>query len=784
MQRSNNNLPCAGWFMSFRRLRILIILFAMCWAAVEWIAPGGSSQTRRKPSSVVKDDSFKRVIAPFIAEHCAGCHDASARSGGLDLTADTSTEDIRTHRDDWEHVLEKVRSGEMPPRGAPRPPAKQIEAFTRWLGALFTRLDREIKPDPGRVTARRLNRAEYNNTIRDLLGVDFKPAEDFPPDDSGYGFDNNGDVLSLSPLLMEKYLKAAERIAAAAIPVFSPVRPTLARFRPDQKDRVKREKNAVELTFDFPFEAEYELQADVQGALSKEPLMVGLKLWLDGREVKSGELDRKSEKPWIFGERTLVTAGKHTLRAEFFADLNDPRQTPEKVDKKSSALGFNALQIKGPYNQRPPAATESSRRIFICGHSYGQHNETCARQVVGELARRAYRRPVTKPEIDGLMRFVQLARDEGDPFEQGVRVALQAMLASPHFLFRIERDQTTTSHRINDFELASRLSYFLWSSMPDERLMQLAGTSRLRQPTVLKAQVRRMLADAKSQGFIENFGGQWLQLRNLDAVKPDPDRFPTFTPELRTAMKQETEMFFSAILHEDRSVLDFIDGRFTYLNETLARHYGIAGVEGKEFRRVTLDGAQRSGVLTQASVLTVSSYPTRTSPVIRGKWILENILNAPPPPPPANVPSLDEKDVGTSASLRERLEQHRSNSVCASCHSKMDPLGFGLENYDAIGQWRTRDGKFPIDCSGKLPSGESFQSPAELKTILMKDRDAFAYGLTEKMLTYALGRGLERFDKPVVQTINKRLAADRYKISRLILEITESLPFQKRRAGS
>ncbi|MGH9846632.1 MAG: DUF1592 domain-containing protein [Blastocatellia bacterium] len=763
--------------MKLRRSRIFLLLIAASWLAIEWAAPEIASQTR------ARQDSFNRVIAPFIAENCAACHNAEAKSGGLNLTAFKSTGDIAKHRDRWEVALEKIRTGEMPPKGMPRPDATQTQAVTEWLDALFVRLDRNIKSDPGRVTARRLNRAEYDNTIRDLLAVDFKPAEDFPPDDAGYGFDNIGDVLSLSPLLMEKYLKAAEKIARAAIPVFTPMKPMLDRFRPDRPGQLKREKNAVELTFNFPVDAEYDLQADMQGAVTKESLLFGVKLWLDGRELKSADIDRKTEKPWIAGERLLVRAGRHTLRAEFFADLDDPRQTPEKTDNRKSALGFNALQVKGPYNQLPPAPTESSRRVFICGHTYGQHDDACAGKVISNLARRAYRRPVMKAEREALARFVAMAQAEGDPFEQGVRVALQAMLVSPHFLFRIEHDSTQTAHRINDYELASRLSYFLWSSMPDDELMRLAERNRLHRPQALNAQVKRMLRDPKSRGLIENFGGQWLQLRNLDGVAPDPDRFPAFTPELRAAMKRETELFFDAVIREDRSVLDFIDGRFTFLNETLARHYGISGVTGSDFRRVALDGRERSGVLTQASVLTVSSYPTRTSPVIRGKWILENILNTPPPPPPANVPSLDEAGVGSAASLRQRLEQHRSNSVCASCHSRMDPLGFGLENYDAIGRWRMQDGQFPIDCSGTLPNGKSFKTPAELKAILMNGRDAFAYGLSEKMLTYALGRGLERYDRPVVQTISKRLAADNYRFSRLVLEIAGSLPFQMRRGA-
>ncbi|PYV07416.1 MAG: hypothetical protein DMG07_28970, partial [Acidobacteria bacterium] len=385
----------------------------------------------------------------------------------------------------------------------------------------------------------------------------------------------------------------------------------------------------------------------------------------------------------------------------------------------------------------------------------------------------------------GLLRFVALAEHEGESFEKGIQLALQAVLVSPHFLFRIERDPEPNDpravHPIGEHELATRLSYFLWSSMPDDELSRIADEGRLRQPGVLDAQVRRMLLDPKAHALVENFAGQWLQIRNLDAVKPDPERFAGFDEELRAAMRRETELFFEVIVREDRSILDFIDGKFTFVNERLARHYGIAGVTGSEFRRVALKGPERSGVLTQASVLTVSSYANRTSPVLRGKWLLENFLNAPPPPPPPDVPNLKEEAIGSAASLREQLEKHRSNPTCASCHSRMDVLGFGLENYDAIGAWRAREGKFRVNASGTLPGGKRFRTPAELKAILKADREAFSQCLTEKMLTYALGRGLERYDSPVVEEIARRLAKREYRFSALVLEIVNSLPFQQRR---
>jgi hypothetical protein len=774
--------------MQVRLLRLLMFLLALGFFAAEHLTLPSAGQTRRKqtlPKTAVKEDSFRTTILPFITENCLTCHNARTQKGSLNLAAFRSTDDASRQRERWELIAQKIQTGEMPPKGMPRPDAEQVKAVSAWLDELFAKLDRAIKPDPGRVTARRLNRVEYDNTIRDLLAVDFKPADDFPADDTGYGFDNIGDVLSLSPLLLEKYLKAAEKIAYAAIPLPTAFKPAVERFTPEKLKLHPQARIApleLQVTHQFPAEADYDLQADVAGSVLQTPTTVKLTLWLDNKEIKVVEFDRQRAKPWVFGERLRVTAGKHTWRAR----LEQTEVRPEDSDPAKARLTFNALQIRGPFNPAPPSAKASYQQVFTCGHAYGQHLPTCAEQIFGTLVRRAYRRPITPGETGTFTRFVTLAQSAGDSFEQGVRVALQALLVSPQFLFRIEREPATKgaaySYRLSEHELAARLSYFLWSSMPDDELLRLADERQLARPAVLDAQVLRMLRDPKAEALVENFAGQWLQLRNLELVTPDPDRFPNFTPELREAMQRETELFFATIIKEDRSLLDFIDGRFTFINETLAKHYGIPGITGKEFRRIELDGAQRSGVLTQASILTISSYPTRTSPVIRGKWILENLLNAPPPPAPADVPSLDEKGIGQTVSLRQQFEQHRTNPVCASCHVRMDPLGFGLENYDAIGAWRTVDGKFPVDSTGTLPNGQTFKTPAELKAILRADRDAFARCVTEKLLTYALGRGLERYDKPVVQTMAQRVAADDYRFSRLVLEIANSLPVQMRRS--
>jgi hypothetical protein len=443
------------------------------------------------------------------------------------------------------------------------------------------------------------------------------------------------------------------------------------------------------------------------------------------------------------------------------------------------------MEFAGPFEYKHGPAPESLRKIYTCGHLHGGHTPACARKIVGDFARRAFRRPVSAAEVDKYTRLVSLAQAQGDPFEEGLCLSLQAILVSPHFLFRIEQEPKTAAaaaaYPISQYELATRLSYFLWSSMPDAELTRCAEQGTLRKPEVLAAQVRRMLKDPKSRALVENFGGQWLELRKLEAAKPDPVRFTDWDEYLRLSMRRETEEFLVHLLRENGSILDLLDADYSYLNERLARFYGIPGVKGTEFRKVSLAGTPRGGILTQASVLTVSSYSTRTSPVLRGRWVLENVLNAPPPPPPPGVPTLDENKVGQSASLRQQLEAHRVNPTCASCHSRMDPLGFGLENFDAIGAWRTADGKFPIDASASLPDGRTFRGPGELKKVLLGDRDAFTRGMTEKLLTYALGRGLERYDRQTVKGIATRVAQQEYRFPAMVLEIVKSAPFQMRR---
>jgi hypothetical protein len=502
-----------------------------------------------------------------------------------------------------------------------------------------------------------------------------------------------------------------------------------------------------------------------------------------------------------FTARATVKAGERFLRASYpeLADLDDPRQNINPDMRRGLFVDY--LDIVGPFNAST-APPESYKKIFICSQTTPQ----CARTILSSLMERAYRRPVTEEELKAKLDLVALAQKEGDTFKEGIRLALQAILASPNFLFRVEanprpraelapqgvpnvlaRMQATRpaapasrvqEYPVSDIELASRLSYFLWASMPDDELMKVAKSGTLRKPGVLEAQVRRMIADPKGYNLVENWAAQWLQLRNLGRTKPDPKRFPTVDDELLDAMRKETSMFVEAIIKEDRSLLDFIDAPFTFVNGPLARHYGIKGINGEEFQRVTLDGEQRSGILTQGAILTVSSYPTRTSPPVRGKWVMENLLGTPPPPPPDTVPQLNDADVGTEASLREKLEQHRRDPNCSPCHVLMDPLGFGLENYDAVGAWRTHDGKFPIDPSGTLPGGQSFGGSKDLKEILKGKSDAFVHNVTEKLLTYSLGRGLERFDRPTVEEISRQVKTNDYRFSALVMEVVKSKPFQ------
>jgi mono/diheme cytochrome c family protein len=744
-----------------------------------------ASRTVSKPPTVA---AFTAATRELFDDTCSECHNPTDLSGGFDVNVYRSVDTLATDRDRWESILAKLKSREMPPDDAViQPSDEQIHTLVKLLEKEFERADAAMKPDPGRVTARRLNRAEYTNTIRDLLAVDFRADRNFPTDDSGEGFDNIGDVLTVSPVLMEKYLAAAGRIAERAIATGSLPKPVEVEYSLRFKNLRRIDPSNVEATHRFDFDADYELKIGLPGQRAKDAPPVTLGLWIDGKLEQTTRVETRPSGLVYFNPfseeriRVPITEGDHTLRLGFIDDPFVKTLPQDEIYKDSVNKWVGAVTVVGPFatsGEKP-----SRKKILVCDPASGPR---CVDRILATLARRAYRRPVTGAEVAALKRFVDMARADGQSVEQGIGLAIQAMLVSPHFLFHIERDLYPNDpgrmHRVSDVELASRLSYFLWNSMPDDELLSLAERRRLSVPQVLDAQVARLLADPKSAAMAENFAGQWLEIRNLDTIKPDPQKFPAWTPELREAMKTETRMFFDTILRENRPIGDFIDARYTFLNELLAKHYGIDGVSGPEFRRVDLETGERGGVLTHGSVLAVSSYPTRTSVVIRGKYILQNILGTPPPPPPADVPALDEQAVGTTASLRKQMETHRTNAICASCHSRMDPLGFALENYDAIGKWRTMDGGFPVDSSGILPGGKKFANSAEMRQILSERVPELTRTLTEKLLIYSLGRGLQRYDRPTVNGITKKVAASGYGFQTLVQEVVRSLPFQSRRA--
>jgi hypothetical protein len=727
--------------------------------------------------------SFEKDVQPVLRQTCSGCHNEKLASGGLNLTPFMDPASVAARRDGWEAILAKLRAGEMPPDGIPKPPAEKMDALLKFVQDQFDLADRNAKPDPGRVTAHRLNRSEYSNTIRDLLGVDFRASDEFPADDSGYGFDNIGDVLTVSPALMQKYLSVAEHLAARAVGGDPLPKPGFF----NNKERVRRlPGSCIEVTDIVDYDADYIIRANLLGHRGAQGKPVTLEIRVDGKPAKTvtvpvgisavnqqgGATQRGFEEVRLF-----LTGNQHTFRAEFVNDEELEKIPPAARTNVNQNIFPDSIELAGPFPPAEPHPTQ--KKVLLCDPASGA---ACVDRILTALARRAYRRPVSKADVEGLMRIFDQAKTAGYTLAQSLQFALASVLVNPQFLYRVERDpKPGTVARITDIELASRLSYFLWSSMPDDQLLKLGEANQLHEPAVLDAQVKRMVADTKSTAFAENFAGQWLETRSLDAVKRDARKFPAWNVELKDAMRTETRLFFEAVMRDNRPVSDFIDGNYTFLNELLAKHYGIAGVTGPDFRRVELTTAERSGVFTQASVLTVSAYPTRTSVVLRGKYLLENVLNAPPPPPPPDVPALNEAAVGVATSLRQQMETHRADALCASCHSKMDPLGFALENYDAIGKWRTEDGKFPVDSSGTFPNGKAFNGPAEMKSLLKGNMPEFTRCLTEKMLTYALGRGVESFDRLTVQDLVRQTAQNEYKLQSLILGIVHSAPFEQRR---
>jgi mono/diheme cytochrome c family protein len=766
------------WMSEMRRTLSLTVLavVALTLAAVRPVPVAGQA------------GEFDSVVRPVLAGTCSNCHNERVASGGLSVTGMMSAGSLVEHRTAWEKVLQRLRAGDMPPAAVARP--AELPAMIAYIERAFDRADAAAPRDPGRMTAHRLNRNEYTNTIRDLLGVRFRAEKYFPADDSGDGFDNMADLLTVSPLLMERYLAAAERIAAWAVSTAIPARPIEVDYRARDRRIRRLDRSTIEAEHRIEFAGEYVVRVGLPGerpavnGRDADPVTLGF--WMNGTLLATKTVQTKPSglvyfDPYSEEElRLTLPEGDHVFRAGFIGDGFAGALPDDAAYDRRKNKFLDSIVFVGPHAPAPDK--ESRRRILVCNPASGRG---CVERIVAGLARRAYRRPPTPRELDALMRIADLGTKSGQSAEHGVQLAIQALLVSPHFLFRIERDPDPRDparvHDVSPFELASRLSYFLWSSMPDDELLALAESRRLGDARVLAAQVDRMLADPRASAFAANFAGQWLETRNLDSVRPDPDLFREWTPELREAMKTETTMFFEHVLRENRPITDFLNASYTFLNERLATHYGIAGVAGAEFRRVELSNDRRGGVLGQGSVLTVSSYPTRTSAVIRGKYVLQNVLGIPPAPPPDDVPPLSESAAGGTRSMREQLTVHRSNPTCAACHRNMDPLGFGLENYDAIGRWRDADGGFPIDASGTLPDGQRFTTPGEMRALLVSQLPQFSRTLTSRMMTYALRRTLQPYDRSAVESVHRAVAADGYRLRTMVHQIVRSLPFQARR---
>jgi hypothetical protein len=745
-----------------------------------------------------------------LERYCAACHNDRLKTAGLSLSA-LDVNRVSEHPDVWEKVVVKLRARFMPPVGRPRPDEATYDALVKHLE---TALDRAAAaaPNPGRTDGlQRLNRTEYQNAIRDLLGLDVDVSTLLPKDDASHGFDNVS-LPGLSTTLLERYVSAAQKISRLA--VGSPVRfpgATIVVVPPDQTQEEHVDglpfgtRGGTVVPYNFPRDGEYEIRLRL--ARDRDELVEGfyeghqIELNLDGAQVQVFTVTPQNGIPQekiddALHVRIPIKAGPHKIGAGFLKKPStlleterQPHQAHFNRDRHPRPqLALYSVAITGPFSQGGAEDTPSRQRIFVCRPAQVSGEDACAKTILARLARRAYRRPVNDLDLETPLRFYQEGRAE-EGFEAGIEAALQAMLVNPEFLFRVGKSPANaapnSAYRISDLDLASRLSFFVWSSIPDDELLEVASRGKLREPAVLEQQVKRMLADPKAAALVANFAGQWLHLRNLDTQMPDPRLFLDFDNNLRQAFRRETELFFESIVKEDRSVLDLLTANYTFLNERLAKHYGIPNIFGSRFRRVTLGAdSVRGGLLGQGSILTVTSYGNRTSPVFRGKWILENILGAAPPPPPPNVPALAESAAGGKVlSMRERMAQHRTNPACASCHNLMDPIGLSTETFDAIGRWRTRgDDGLPIDAAGSLPDGTKYDGVTGLKQAVLKHPEAFVSTVTQKLLTYGLGRGLEYYDAPAVRGIVREARTDDYRFSSLIVDIVNSTPFQMRRA--
>jgi mono/diheme cytochrome c family protein len=762
--------------------------------------------------SATPDDHKKMLM-----QYCTACHNDRLKTAGMSVVP-LDANNLQANQATWEKILRRVSLGEMPLRGAPRPPKERLQEFTGWLAAS---LDSQAaaNPNPGHATVRRLNRTEYANAVRDLLALNVDFTKEMPADDTGYGFDNIADVLTVSPTLMDRYITVAGKIGRMATGLSSRRVITtdykvpkdlftngfgVASYNERANDDLPLDsRGGGAFKFYAPYDATYTIQVFLNANTSEEgeisvsnryevkvPLKAGLRT-IGASFPKDLALDEHVVPKSVLGGREPAAAP-----VPIPLDVTVDGARVQRLTVPSVATGPNVSQsfymrdvmqisVVGPFDIKGSGDTASRRKIFICRPSAKLSETACANTILTNLARHAYRRPVTQADVAPLMKIYAEGR-KGADFDHGIEAGLEAVLVSPSFLFVRESDPVKSAagsvHRISDIELASRLSLFLWSSIPDDALLSVAQKNELHKPAVLKAQVVRMLADPKAKALTDNFAGQWLYLRRLEYQKPDRRAFPDFDVRLRDAMQTETEMFFDGVVRDNRSALDFLNADYTYLNQRLAEHYGIPGVYGTTFRKVKLDPAiHRGGLLGQGAILTVTSYNNRTSVVLRGKWILENILAAAPPPPPPNVPTLNEAKNGKTLTIRQQMEQHRANPVCASCHTKMDPLGFSLENYDAVGKWRTGYAGQLVDASAVLPDGTKFEGPNGLQGILMARKDQFIEALTERLMTYALARGVESYDMPAVRKVRYEAANDNYRMQTIILGIVQSVPFTMRR---
>jgi hypothetical protein len=789
-----------------------VLALAAVWMAVAWSAsvPEAARATTPPAAQAAAPDSHRGLIDRY----CVGCHNDRLKTGGLSLES-LDPNQVAQQKETWEKVVRKVSVGAMPPAGAPRPDAPVLAGL---VASLEDSLDRAAaaRPNPGRPVLHRLNRAEYGNAVRDLVALDIDPASLLPADELSHGFDNIGDALGLSPVLLERYLAAADTVSALAVgdPAIGPGSESfMARGDSHQIDHIDGlplgTRGGLLIRRHFPLDGDYVLSAKLyrtnNGFTRGLSAPHDVEFTIDGERVFLHTIGGQDDWAQLLANpasadsfdarlkvRVPVKAGPHTVGVTFVektgarnVTVYRPLRGPVDSVDSDGVPKIDSVLIAGPFDASGVGDTPSRRRIFTCRPAAPKDERTCATAIVSTLARRAFRRPVSQSDVRQLMTFYDSGRASRGTFEGGIQLALRRMLADPAFLFRAERDPAGVApgatYAVSDLELASRLSFFLWSSIPDEALLRSAEERRLRNQTDVLAQVRRMLADDRSASLVSNFAGQWLQLRNLARVAPDPLEFPDFDDDLRRAFRRETELLFESIVRDDRSVLDLLTADYTFVNERLARHYGMKGVTGSRFRRVAVADPQRRGLLGHGSILAITSHPNRTSPVKRGKWILENLMGSPPPPPPPNVPIFEEKqDRARPRTMRERMEEHRRNPTCANCHRLMDPIGLAMENFDGIGGWRARDGGVRIDASTQLADGTTVNGVVELRDALLRRPEVVVRTLTENLMTYALGRALTADDMPAVRAVMREAARSNYRFSAIVTGIVTSAPFRMR----